>query len=286
MDPLESEDFNHVCRSYNTPEGLSHYSIIADSEVLQPEASSDRVTAMALRLLEKAKRYFGGRLAQSSIWWYYCVKTGFPAKDERLDYSYYAGPRWNLDSPQWDEVRHGGREEVSNLVRDFVNRDSPQAVEAPIRFRGMGLRLGDSSWALRKALHFAVLRKISANRSGDLAKTEAAVNAFAELRDYAVKRTVKGPLASPNFLCIVPGKFSLFPSLAHQVYLELEIRGVFKNSPVCTKDDPSPRDGATVEAMIAPPRAEMLQQRGTPSVLSGERLKAERAPQRPWENKE
>jgi hypothetical protein len=129
------------------------------------------------------------------------------------------------------------------------------------------LELKESSWSLKKAIHFALQRLARAERlergeiraQNDPDTLAAAREEFFKLRDYAVsafdKRSKQQPSRRPNFLCVIPGKFSLFPTLAHQVYIEMEIRGLFQG----LKDGPHTPGSKTdqeLDAMVAPPHAE------------------------------
>ena len=123
---------------------------------------------------------------------------------------------------------------------------------------GIGV-VSDSSWAAKKALHFALMQLVTAMRSDDSQAIDDARRIFftfqARVSDcfslvLGANRHVCGEpdsqsmldasCAKPNFLCVVPGKFSLFPTLAHGVYLELESRGIYRSLPLgLTSSGPS-----------------------------------------------
>lgn len=79
---------------------------------------------------------------------------------------------------------------------------------------------------MRKALHFAALLNLPEAKPCEcdhLGRVRATLHAALEHGNTGTP---------PAQLCVVPGKFSLFPSVAHQVYLEMELRGLF-----CTLDE-------------------------------------------------
>ncbi len=253
LDQDSKNTFNHIYRPSPMSQMGETYSVIADANAVAGEALQNDCARAAVQLLKNAQGYFGSRTEEVRIRWYSCTKTEFPDNDNNdRRYSYWWGPahrQWA--TPSWREARQlGSHLPVDDLIRRIVRCGNPlTACES----------LGDisnSSWALKTALHFALLHLIQAGQSGDSElMAKRGFNAFQtrigecfangdnigseHLRTVGLggegsRREPKEPNnrgAAPNFICAIPGKFSLFPSLAHNVYLELEARQFFRQLP-------------------------------------------------------
>jgi hypothetical protein len=323
MDLHRKNDFNHIYRKCRTCDGQTavEYSVVADSNFLPANALAHERVARAEELLEKAANYFGDKVRRNLVGWYLCDKTEFPpSDDEQRDYSYFWGPNWaDWDEVKWREAHRQNRKTAQEKIRDYV-LSHPQ---------GDDLRLHESSWALKKAIHFALLHVAQVKRTEEPDKTPFKLNGedlislqgegvpveVAKGLELLKDRTFKGetafleemkkvlgdeefhcfqgivlnyastsiapahrtfvwhrnlasaafrnrsqqqPSRKPNFLCVIPGKFSLFSTLAHQVYIEMELRGVFGNLEL-GKNDPRtlPEDESPV-SIVARPHAENL----------------------------
>lgn len=261
VDLRPTNDFNHMLR--RTCSGAP-YSVVADSNSLPISAPiSDRVSS-TVRLLEKAEQYFGAKMRHSQLAWYFCDKTTFPPADEtHREYSYFLGPNWaEWEHGWWKEQLEKDRGSTVARLRKYIAEGAaglayaPEITRRPIRVEQHAsstsdkgslnevdrLRLSESSWALKKAIHFASLRCARAQRNHAASPSvdtqrelEVARDTFVRVRDFAVRafelKSQQQPSRRPNFLCVIPGKFSLFPTLAHQVTSELEIRGLLRQLP-------------------------------------------------------
>ena len=238
--------FNHICRSRPAGDRMVDYSLIADDNSL-PGASDHRGAAdVAQTLIAKSRHYFGDALDRSRLGWYQCMKTEFSQHgDDTRQYSYWWAPQFRYwSTPRWDAAREGvAQTEAENVIKELVRAgDTERGHPALGHFSG-------SSWAVKKALHFALLALVSAEREGhdaDAPRRSAfdsyqreTIRAFSETQlndrlsfEDAHSTRTRTPLRGPNFLVVVPGKFSLFPTVAHGVYLELESRGLFAALPL------------------------------------------------------
>lgn len=215
IDPYDENDFNHLARRMPSGQLIS---LLGDSNAFPNHASQAECDAAGRMLLDKAASVFGAeRLRRSLTGWYVCSKTELSGSQR--DYSYWYGPRLEWHSQPWVEARRQGQgavvEQVKNHVLDGAG-DLPD-------------ELSRSSWALQEAVHFAVLARFADRQLGD---GETARRRFERAQELAVsahdEACRKISAQRSNFLNVLPGKFSLFATLAHKVYLEMEARGLFR----------------------------------------------------------
>jgi hypothetical protein len=250
MDLHSRNDFNHIYRQSLEVNAAAHLRIRAVDH-----------------LLDKAGRYFGNRLQEREfVGWYICTKTEFPETGEQeRDYSYYWGPKWgDWDEGKWETIRVAERRTAQESILNYV---ASGAQGIPDRD---GWLLFESSWALKKAIHFALQRLAKAERLDcslrDARQPRDAIpkdyEVFRRLRDYVIlefaKRNKRQPTRRPNFLCVIPGKFSLFPTLAHQVYIEMEVRGMFQRIKEEDHAPPQVKTEDELNALVAVPRAQAV----------------------------
>ena len=216
--PDPSHDLNHV--AHRAPhDGTTPFSILADSNAFPVDAQEADLELAAQRLVDKAEQTLGPlRDTGHTLTWYACTKTECLVENGYdRNYCYWWGPALTqLAHDAWQTPRNNNKAEIERTILAWVI-DPNTPLPAPIE---------SDWWAMRKALHFAALAKLPGAASDDrdlLGRVRSTLHAAIE-RD----RTRQPPAE----LCVVPGKFSLFPSVAHQVYLEMELRGLF-----CTLDD-------------------------------------------------
>ena len=142
------------------------------------------------------------------------------------------------------------------------------------------LLLRESVWALKKLLHFIILRSIKEHRERNQSRQDADPLSYLEnapylltARKFFVDQLNERDKANPgkprrnNYLCVVPGKFSLFASFAYQVYLEMIARRFFEDeTPSQEKliDLPLDTCNAYIDQLIAEPRATGLLGKDSP----------------------
>lgn len=236
--------FNHVLRRLHSADSGQEFSLLADGNALSEDASLRDCAGAANSLLLKTERTLGTNLSCATATWFSCKKTEFPLGDgvERR-YAYWWGPsRAYWITEQWRRAREPVQQRTAeDRIFQNVIHGNPR-----IDCGDLG-DLSGSSWALKKALHYALLVRVHAQRKS---LKQEGLQADAVFRSYqrfmaeafsVAAANGKSHSAPPdeevmesqgqhgalNFLCVVPGKFSLFPSLAHNVYLELEARGLF-----------------------------------------------------------
>lgn len=244
MDYYGQNDFNHL---FHDSPIVGKYSIIADSHSFKPEASEEELAQAASRIRVKAEKYFGRPLPCSEMHWYSCKKTEFIMDDEtKRNYSYWFEPTWD----QGNRKKDASSPPVSASIPD-LRVNEPRLAEEKVRALKLDdVQLRTDSWILRKWLHFGMLNlRDMANapsRVGWLNQIEPLLDDFRKRCSYR-----------PNFLCVLPGKFTMFSSLAHQVCIEMLIRGAFGDN-IAASTEP----GVCQQTPVALPRAEALISKG------------------------
>lgn len=235
MDYYPGNDFNHMYRP--GPDGSVGWSVIADSNALPEDANHIDCARAAEHLIAKARRYFQTDLRDHQTAWYSCVKTEFPiSEDSNREYSYWFGPLWqDWNDGAWAAAREENQKAAQYAVQEFARRHFREIAggsgvmsDEIIREKdSMPDEIGKSNWALKKWLHFTLLQTALDQHSSPSAYEHVS----GHVRTCYSDRYLTNASLKPNFVCVVPGKFSLFPTLAYQVYLEMEVRGVFSNLP-------------------------------------------------------
>ena len=210
------QNINHI---YHPGMGAG-YSIIADSnssrlKLGQSEISSDAKWSIAAHLFEKAKSQFGESVGEFADWNIIsCVKTEIQSEeDTHRVYSYWWGPElveWS-DS-QWVSRRSESQFQAQRMIKALVRQFDQGSIDS----------LKADSWALKKGLHFGLLERCCCQDESSAAKFRSVQESVV----YAV--SAKQPCLGLPPILVIPGKFSLFPSVAHNIYLESEMRGVFR----------------------------------------------------------
>lgn len=209
------DNINHVYHP-----GPDHgYSILADSNSIQldegqAESSLEDKERVARDVYRKAKEQFGACVGEYSDWNIVsCVKTEVQAEDESPRvYSYWWGPEYaSWTHPDWVSRRMLSQYQTQETIRTSIPQLNSQVLDS----------LKEDSWALKKSLHFGLVDWMIQN-DGSSSKRfqEMQVWAF----DAATSRRARSGM--PPIL-VIPGKFSLFPSVAHNIYLESEMRGLY-----------------------------------------------------------
>ncbi len=247
---MDSEnDFNHIYRPWNDKNG--GYSIIADSNGLSPDASLDQIAEADQELIRKAEMYFGVKRIKDrgrTMFRYVCTKTEFPSEEgKRRYYSFWFGPKYEWDRGKWLTEKVNDRKKTQEDIRNYVNDRGQSVLADDIR---------ESMWALKKRIHFTLQRIASKSKNGqECAESLADLVKYRNEAIECLQANIKSERGEqPNFLCVVPGKFSLFPTLAHQVYQEMEVRGFFEN----LSSDVPKRESKKTEVKVALPHAERI----------------------------
>ncbi len=249
----DKDEFNHIHHPGPSTSIQDGYTIVADSNALPEDADGDTCAEKALALIEKRRRICPSIEDGVRIGWYSCGKTEFVSIEEGdRDYSWRIYPRVDryLVDSDWQKARSnrkGASLRIQKLVLDLAgspevsslddylqiaenpdDSDRSSAFDETVINALRGVRaLACDGWALNRALHYALQLVASehnafpgATRCFDVVR-HVAMSAFDQ--QYLNRNS---PL--PNYLCVVPGKFSLFPSLAHNVYIEMEGRRLYK----------------------------------------------------------
>lgn len=211
------DDINHVYH----PDPTGGYSILADSNSLklcdgQAESLPDVQLAAARAIYDKARAHFGEVVGDYSDWnMISCIKTEVLShRDSPRFYSYWWGPEYaSWKHPEWIARRqmnqYATQESIKKLVLDMDDM--------------LPMSIKEDSWALKKAIHYALL-KVSVRQD------DASKNRFSSIQLSAHETANRFSTSSINTpIHVIPGKFSLFPSVAHNIYLEFEMRGHFLN---------------------------------------------------------
>ncbi|GAB5496084.1 MAG: hypothetical protein Phyf2KO_11640 [Phycisphaerales bacterium] len=205
----DGNDLNHVIR--RSPSG--NVSVIADSNTVSNNASEEELTAAAMRLKSKLEACFS-HIAWNDhqLVWYTCRKVECSIADgEERDYSFWWGPTtFRQTNETWQHIRKHSKGTGEQAILDWVLSGKTDDLPAPIE---------SDWWSIRKAIHFATLSQIHAERH-----RSDSINTNALRRIRQLFPPVDNHRRS---MFVVPGKFSLFPSVAHQTFIEMEIRGLF-----------------------------------------------------------
>ncbi|MFG0260444.1 MAG: hypothetical protein ACF8LK_08850, partial [Phycisphaerales bacterium JB041] len=209
--PDPGHDLNHV--AHRAPhDGTTPFSILADSNAFPTDAPDAALEQAAGHLVDKAERTLGPlRDTGHALAWYACTKTECLVENGYdRNYCYWWGPALTqVAHDAWQTPRNNNKAAIERTILDWV-LDPETPLPAPIE---------TDWWAMRKALHFAALTRLADAPPPDpLHRVRTTLHA-------AIARDRTRP--PPAQLCVVPGKFSLFPSVAHQVYLEMELRGLY-----------------------------------------------------------
>lgn len=243
--PDPTHDLNHV--AHRAPhDGATPFSILADSNALPVNAAEADLEHAAQRLVEKAEQTLGPlRDTGHRLAWYACTKTECLVENGYdRNYCYWWGPALTqLAHDAWQSPRNDNKAEIERTILAWV-LDPETPLPAPIE---------SDWWAMRKALHFAALLRLP----GAAAKNGEPLGRVRSTLHAAIERDRTRP--PPAELCVVPGKFSLFPSVAHQVYLEMELRGLF-----CTLTDGQSPAQPFDEGLVAARSARLASELDTP----------------------
>jgi hypothetical protein len=209
MDYYPKNHFNHILRSLGATAGDDgtpyNYSMIANSAFDTKDTEMKRIAQSIEALLETACRYFPDTFyhdengKRRDILWYQCNKTEFLSDDERKrNYTYWCEPEF-------------GEAEVSFNPKDRILSQ----VERPRSIAGL----------ISKLLHLILRAEIQEkpHHKEFTIKVQATI-------DSHVRQILESGRKPRNYLCVLPGKFTFFPLLAHQVYLEMESRGLYLNA--------------------------------------------------------
>jgi hypothetical protein len=209
MDYYPKNHFNHILRSLGTAaedDSVLSYSMIANSAFDTRESELKKIAQSIEGLLQTARKYFPDTFYHDAagnrrhIVWYQCNKTEFLSDDERKrNYLYWYEPEF-------------GETEIDLEPNDpmlALLEGKPKSI----------------SRLLSKMTHLILSTQIQQS-SGH----KRSIESLKERRDVYVKRALASGKPK-NYLCVLPGKFSFFPLLAHQVYLEMESRGLYLTAP-------------------------------------------------------
>lgn len=265
MDLHARNDFNHIYRPCDhLGDKNRSYSIVADSVRLPSSAAPDECLTQQHNLLGKIVAYFGdAALKNRNIGFYWCDKTEFRVENDERNYSFWWGPeetRW--EEMPWESGRNQNQRRTQDGILQHVARHilSPELRTSDFLTGSVeqtNASLDGSSWAMKKALHFLLQGQVWAANSTPRRRFPSAV--LQEFQQHLARTCQQHAESSSrgrsNFLCIIPGKFSHFPTIAHQVYLEMEARGLYVGLPIGTRSVDRP---PMPENLVAPPRAECL----------------------------
>ncbi len=212
-----ADDINHVCH----PSSTGGYSILADSNSIklgigETESSAETQSEATRAIFDKAKEQFGDVVGDYSSWsMISCVKTEVqPDSNSSRVYSYWWGPEYaSWSQPQWADRREENQLETQELIWRAVSQKSDQILES----------ITYDSWALKKAIHYAALNVRVRNSNA----SDKRFNAIQLIAHETAQAHANSSHMPP--IHVIPGKFSLFPSVAHNIYLESEMRGIFLN---------------------------------------------------------
>ncbi len=253
MDQSQEQMVNHICRQGEGGVNTFGYSIIADANGLGEDANPGQCYGLARTLLEKAENAFGETARDRKLGWYSCMKAeGISLEGSRREYSYWLEPRleYSLVSGAWNAAKDFDQYGLQEQIKQSVMMPDIKLQEFPVPIENSG-------WALGKAIHFALQRLAFYNT--DTSTNEAARRDFEKVRNRAIAvyqaHFEASRAAMPNYICVIPGKFSLFPTLAHQVYLEMEVRGLFKTAREAPATDGQVPDSLPPTLHIAKPLA-------------------------------
>jgi len=270
MGHSSADDFNVIAHRALEPGGAEAftYSLISDSNSLSADSTYEECAEAANRLMAKASTFlaplndrkddnldrqvvtFLAKFKQAS--WYACTKSEFlPSEESGREYSYWYGPaRYEWNDPAWLSARKTKQRKVQAAIRKCVLDDEfMRQPKKRLVAEGFGFPapLNSSVWALKKALHFTCYRLICKGEKRIERKTfEVVRDSILDAIDDIVRKRGEprwdsndssiiptGPSRPQNYICIIPGKFSLFSTVAHQVYLEMELRRLFCDTPSC-----------------------------------------------------
>ena len=210
----EEDCVNHIYHP-GTGGGIS---ILADANDLPCEPSEPETQAAGHRIHAKATSMFGDTIGSFSQWsMYVCKKTEVCKLDGiSRDYSYWWGPRVaHWQNEHWQRLRQHDQAAAQDEIFNAQLTRQPPKTNC----------ISTDVWATTKSLHFAALR--SARQ-----RTSQAEYDFIAVRDQAISAFASHATAPMHSaIYVIPGKFSLFPTLAHNMYLELELRGFFASLP-------------------------------------------------------
>jgi glycine/D-amino acid oxidase-like deaminating enzyme len=257
LDPYPQYAFNHI---YHPGVNSDGYSIIADSNALPENANADDCAEVAAALITKAEHIFGAELRTRRLGWYSCSKTEFiTLEDTRRDYSYRVDPRMQarLVDNRWAEQYNS--EDTRKVVQDNIKK---WVLSGLLENHLLVADIDADGWALDRALHFALQRRVWTSRFDE--RVNEAVEVFRNIQEKAVetynRRFETLSTRKPNYLCIIPGKFSLFPTLAHNAYIEMEGRGLFMRAPEL-QGQPSVQQAPAQAPAVALPKAKVIIER-------------------------
>jgi len=210
-------DINHVFH----PNATDGYSILADSNSTmlldgQAKSSFEVQSVAAKAIFNKAKEQFGDDVGDYSSWnMISCIKTEVQSdSDSHRVYSYWWGPEYaSWSHPIWTTRREENQFEAQESIRRMVLQMDDEFYE----------QINTDSWVTKKAIHYGLLETMASEDAASIEKFQLVQLAAHE----TAKRHASSSCTSP--IHVIPGKFSLFPSVAHNVYLESEMRGIFIN---------------------------------------------------------
>ncbi len=261
----QSADFNVIAHRGLPKTPNESYCLISDSNSLPADASYEECAEVANRLIAKAAQYLKGVgtpgpadnldrkmvsiLFERTASWYVCEKNEV-LFNERVgkEYSYWFGPsrfQWEANSGREQRKANPQRttQDELRVITLSAEKDKDSRHLLLSKQRNLPGPILGSIWATKKVLHFAAYRLLAGDLNVKEFKTfrdglvrqldeifqrdRGWIDGLPEEERESIRVIDRNPASKENYLCIVPGKFSLFPTVAHQVYLEMEVRTLY-----------------------------------------------------------